>query len=294
MNSQNSKSSLLMLATALLFATSLSPALLGARKRASVFVDSFATEEYQQRRAAADAPAYETFSFFKGRYFGGNVRDSSLKVVPFEDVVQTLAKEMRQQRYLPAPQVGECDLFIVVHWGVSEIDDFAEMMEEMNQDEDFEFGDDAFGGDEEIDTVSSAQDDRFYTETYDRRVRKGAMDNRDLGFNRALNQRGLMPQDEYELQISMEDERYFMILMAYDFKHLIEKKELKFLWSTRFSVSSIGTNFEDAYLALARAAGPFYGQHLEAGERSRTHFGEGDVNIGEIQILDDEEKPAEE
>jgi hypothetical protein len=87
----------------------------------------------------------------------------------------------------------------------------------------------------------------------------------------------------------MQDERYFIILMAYDYEKLRSENERELLWTTRFSVPSIGTNFEDAYPALARAASAYYGTSLEKYAKTSTHFGTGTVEIGTLETVGVEE-----
>ena len=74
-------------------------------------------------------------------------------------------------------------------------------------------------------------------------------------------------------------------MMAYDYEKLRENKEKELLWTTRFSVPAIGTNFVAAYPALARAAREYYGTSLEKYAKSRTHLGTGTVDIGELETV---------
>jgi hypothetical protein len=77
--------------------------------------------------------------------------------------------------------------------------------------------------------------------------------------------------------------------MAYDYEKLRSENERELLWTTRFSVPSIGTNFEDAYPALARAASAYYGTSLEKYAKTSTHFGTGTVDIGTLETVGVEE-----
>ncbi|MCH2388119.1 MAG: hypothetical protein MK240_07925, partial [Opitutales bacterium] len=112
-----------------------------------------------------------------------------------------------------------------------------------------------------------------------------SMDNQRLGIGRALNRKNINQTEEFDLRVELEDERYFIIMMAYDYEKLRENKEKELLWTTRFSVPAIGTNFVDAYPALARAAREYYGTSLENYAKSRTHFGTGTVDIGDLETV---------
>lgn len=245
-------------------------------KSTRVFVDSLATEKYQNRPNKGEP---ETCHFYKGRYFGGYINDKSLERVSFEEIVTVLVKEMKAKNYYAESDPTKGDLFIVVHWGITAVEeDFEELFGEDtlldNSDSDFDDTDDLSDRDDSSDfgPTRSAPSQR----------NSAAI----LGYNRALRSKGLTAQQEYELRMELEEERYFIILMAYDHQKLLKDKTLDLLWTTRFSLRGIGTNFEDAYHALSRGAAPFYGENLKDLTRVRTHLGQGDIELGELEVLE--------
>lgn len=266
----------------------------GAKKRASVMVDSFALDAYLEQKEGDGDLKLETYHFFKGKHFGGNIRDSSIRQVPFQEVVDSLAKEMKARRFYPSSDKEKGDFLVVVHWGVTGIE---ESFDELFQNEPGS-GDQDSGFDDELDsgaTFESSGPDDFQSLDYGEAT-NSRKDNAALtGFDRALNRRGLMPQDEYELKSMLQDERYFIVLMAYDYQHLRAGEGFKLIWSTRFSLDAIGTNFEDAHFALSRGAANYFGTNLEGKlKTTRTHLGTGDVDIGGLEVIEtvEEEKAA--
>ncbi len=272
--------------------TFVSEAGLFKRETTRVLVDSVAKDEYVQARELEGGNSVETYHIFKGRFFGGNVRDNSLTRVPFIDIASALVKDLRKNRYYPASSKEKGDLLIVVHWGVTAIeDDWEDLLgitDYGSNETGNAFGDegsDALGG---LDSGNSFSSDyAFDGDFYDQRQYSDASNAKLIGFDRALRRKGLMPQDEYELRTMLRDERYFIILMAYDWQKLRTEKEFDLLWSTRFSLDSIGTNFEEAYHSLSRAASDYYGTHLD-GElaKSKTWLGSGDVETGELEVVE--------
>jgi hypothetical protein len=110
-----------------------------------------------------------------------------------------------------------------------------------------------------------------------------------LGFERQLQKRNLTRVEEFDLRADLEDDRYFIIVMAYDCQKLLNENEFALQWSTRFSVRSPGTNFEDAHLALSRAAAPFFGKHLDDLERTSVPFGKDvEVDIGDLEVVEED------
>jgi len=250
--------------------------------KARVYVDSVASTTYEEGRKLLGGDEIETYHFYKGRFFGGNIRDKSLERTEFQSIVETLAKDMRHRNYYPAPDRESGDLFIVVHYGTTSIDpDWNDLMGVT----DFGSSDDGSAdGDTGESFDSGAQDYQDFNRLNSNQGRESAA--KLTGFDRALRKRSLSTTDEYTLRAELEDERYFIIMMAYDWQKLRTEGKFELQWSTRFSLNSIGTNFEDAYYALSRAAAPYFGTNLNDLTKERTFFGEGDVTTGELEVVE--------
>lgn len=244
-----------------------------SKKVARVQVDSMATAAYQNRKEDAKP---ETFHVYQGRYFGGAIVDKSLDRVSFQEMVDTLAKDMAKKNYFPENDPMKGDLLIVVHWGVTSVEeDWADLMGITSYEE---FSD------------SSAEDDSTYDTSDSDFIHNPASQNsaaKLIGYDRALRKKGLTEDERNELRTDLKEERYFIIMMAYDYQLLLAEKKLEFLWSTRFSLRSIGTNFEEAYQALSRGATPYFGENLDGLTKSTTHLGKGEVDFGELEIIED-------
>ena len=101
-----------------------------------------------------------------------------------------------------------------------------------------------------------------------------------------------MPSPE-ELTMSLElnEERYFVILMAYDYQYMKKQHKSRLLWATRISVRSPGNNFIEAMPALVEAGANVYGRQVDglvrvdAGERG------GRVDLGELKVMGTVEEP---
>lgn len=104
---------------------------------------------------------------------------------------------------------------------------------------------------------------------------------------------GITRQDEYELRTALQTERYFVIVTAFDFQELIENKQWKRLWSTRYNIRSPGTNFEKAHIALNKAAATYFGTKMKHLSKQNADFDPviAEVEIGELQILETIDAP---
>lgn len=264
---------------------------LDAAKTARVFIDSEASESYNERKESESGAQYETYVFIEGKSYGAGFKDKSLKEPSFEEIVGTLAENMKDRNYYPSASPDQGDLLIVVHYGSTMVEQDLEELFMLD-------ATDPYADQADPETFTEVYSDMFddisdLDDIARDNVAKHAnsMDNRRLGIGRALNRRNINKTEEFDLRVELEDERYFIIMMAYDYKKLRESKEKELLWTTRFSVPAIGTNFVDAYPALARAAREYYGTSLEKYAKSRTHFGTGTVDIGDLETVGIEETP---
>lgn len=82
------------------------------------------------------------------------------------------------------------------------------------------------------------------------------------------------------------EERYFVVLMAYDFQKL-QKGEVELLWTTRYSVRAVGQSFEQAVQDMDFAAGDYFGKNLK-GLNQRLVTDKSRVEMGEIEVIGQE------
>ncbi|MFL3656904.1 MAG: hypothetical protein ACJ07L_02450 [Opitutales bacterium] len=137
-------------------------------------------------------------------------------------------------------------------------------------------------------TSDFSQDYSNDFESYDSTSsRRSDKDNASLiGFDRALGRKELTSQDAYEFESMLRDERYCIVLMAYDWQKMRLENKFDLVWSTRFSLDTIGTNFRDAHYALSRGAANHIVTNLDGDlGKTKTHLGTGDVELGDIEVV---------
>ena len=255
-----------------------------AAKTARVFVDSEASVTYNKHKESDDGAKYETYVFIKGNFYGGDISDNSLRKVTFEEVVKTVGESMKQRNYYPSASPDGGDLLVVLHYGSTSVPQ--DLTDLFLTDPDDPYGDQGIDGDSIINDTNYNDLSNLSELAHENQA---GMTNKKLGIGRALDRKNINTTEEFDLRFELEDERYFIILMAYDYEKLRTTKEKILLWTTRFSVPSVGTNFEDAYPALARAASAHYGSSLDKYAKTNTHFGTGSVDIGTLETVGIEE-----
>jgi hypothetical protein len=81
----------------------------------------------------------------------------------------------------------------------------------------------------------------------------------------------------------IEANRYFVVLMAYDFRLMWKEKKAKLVWETRFSIQERGNEFDKQIAAMAQAASKYFGQQNDG--LLRQTISEGQVKMDELKFL---------
>ena len=90
-------------------------------------------------------------------------------------------------------------------------------------------------------------------------------------------------QRRQDLLDEIEDNRYYVVLMAYDFQALARKKEHKLLWEIRYSIRQRGSDFDQQLSAMTEAAARYFGQDSHGLIRKRPPT--ESVKLDELKIL---------
>jgi hypothetical protein len=108
-----------------------------------------------------------------------------------------------------------------------------------------------------------------------------------LGYDAELGSAagGIGPRElkRADLIHELEEDRYFVVLMAYDFDALWKHQKHRLLWVTRLSVRARGTNFTVALPAMVRQAGKYFGADTHGLVRDPLPLGR--VEVGPVKSL---------
>jgi hypothetical protein len=240
----------------------------------------------------------EHYVFGKGTFFGGGLRDSSVEQEQFLSVARTLEPALERQHYYPAKGSAEADQLIVVHWGITGV------------------AEDASNG--QMDVERTSQDVASFNRSVaksgisdagaiyadvDTAEAKGSPSNGDMefnaklvGFSSALNEAEYrsvasatgMTDLDHELRADLADERYFVILMAYDMnslRHRAAGTKPKLLWKTHMSIRAIGRNFQTALPQMSSVASAYFGHSSQGLVLDAAGVPAGRVDIGQPRTV---------
>jgi hypothetical protein len=265
-----------------------------------VTISALAEPAYAQRRLEPDLPP-ETYIMAKGQQTLG--ADTGLRKVPFSTIVTTLSSDLLIQHFTPAPNGENADLVIVVHWGMTDDNQngaallqydpdtlrrAAEAVTTARQRE----ASDVSGVTRALGAAAAAEANfsselRMAESLYQGNPRTSLSNADLLGFNPALNRDDTVGD---ALRSMVDEERYFVILVAYDARELRAGKKQQ-RWVTRMSIRAAGVNFPMALDRMSGVAAHFNGTRqpsiilLESGNR---HGEKPDA--GNVVVIGD--KPA--
>lgn len=234
-----------------------------------------------------------SYQVAKGKFYRGGMNDKRMQTFTFEDIVTDMAQHLQKQKFYPHQGEGTGDMLIVVHYGVTEYEEsIMELMgytseEEMGLGGDFDFEGIAPDG-AGMNAVADLGFNQTTSQTLSNSNRKSMGHKAQLlGMEEAF---GFYTnnQDKYELQSMLDEERYFVILMAYDIASM-KQKDPKLLWTTRYSIRAIGQNFDDAMKGMNAIAGDYFGKSFKGLNLKRLQD-DSSVEIGDIEVIGEAEE----
>ena len=224
-----------------------------------VAVAAKASDDYVRSKLPDGSFQPETYAFGQGGYWAGDVSDKSIDRIKFMDIARIIAGPLQGQSYLATHDPKAAKLLIMVYWGTT------------------------IGGRE---NPAASFDPKLAPDgaTLDQfSARVAPLLGYETALADAVRLRGtglkFLSADVFE---DLEYNRYFIVLMAYDFQLLWKEKKHKLLWETRFSINEHHNEFDQQLAPMVQAAAKYFGKDshgLIHREQS------GHVDLGELKIL---------
>ena len=268
-----------------------------AGRNDAVTISATSAPGYVRPLDADGRPVPESYVFAEGQYLGSGSSDASLDRMSFDSLTHVLAVNLAAQEYYPTKDVASANLLIRVFWGATLTYDDPQRtlaMDALNSalgayGATYAANESADPGDINVamEQIGAGQDSAQAAA-----LRNAAL----LGYRRTLDRlsRKAMPSpEEVALRTELSEERYFVVLMGYDYQFMRREKKPKLLWVTRLSMRGPGNNFTEALPALAFAGSEVFGRSLDRLQRVRVNDRKVEVIMGDLKILGVEETPKE-
>jgi hypothetical protein len=239
------------------------------------------SSDYVRTKLADGSFEPEPYMFGQGGYWSGAMRDESIDKLKFMDVARCIAIPLEAQNYLPAKDPKKIRLLIVVYWGTTTgTDDTSASAAYQN----------FFASQLPSGTGQTFSEGALDLVLLDNAMRDQAnlQNARMLGYDSTgMIGTGLgmtaMRGRELDLIAEIEENRYFVVLMAYDFQLMWKENKSKLLWETRYSIRQRRNEFDKQLMAMTASASRYFGQDSHG--LIRKEIPKGKVTIGDLKVL---------
>ena len=263
-----------------------------SRAASLVVVKSKAHEDFSIAREQDPSKEVLTYAFMKGRFHPGTRNDPAMNNMSFSELVLEIATHLQKQNFLPVPDPQKADLLIVVHYGATSVQDSFEELQGITSLEDYGFGDGAVasassgGGSVDVSALNAIQDMQFEINK-NLTIQQGNQGSMNymahlIGMEEAFVGE-IGPSEERYLMNLLNEERYFIVLMAYDIPKLREG-EIYLYWTTRYSIRATGQAFGDALKDMNLVAGNYFGKNMGELVKKRV-TDKSRVELGELEVV---------
>jgi hypothetical protein len=269
-------------------------------------VASKVAKDYVRAKMPDGSFVPELYAFGDGGNWGGEIKDLTIDKLTFLDVAHVIAPPLATQKYLPGTDPAKVKLLVMLYWGTTAVPppyeedplyhNYLQALEEyrriIEQTGGHLVNDQAVGGmvDEANDVLSAG----LHQLDIENRIRdridfkNAAMLGYDMSGLIGTEQGNYLKhtalrQERNDEVDEIEDNRYFVVLMAYDFQLLWKQKKHKLLWETRFSINQKHNEFDKTLPAMAEYAEKYFGQASNGLVRKRLL--DANVEIGEPTLI---------
>ena len=282
----------------------LGPLAVGCFADPRVIVSATAAPEYTLHKYGDGKTKPESYVVMQGHYFEGDTMDKSIDRMPFRRITEILAPELAQRQYWPAKDPKDADLLIVVHWGTTAPP--VPMLEMRAQTEPMPYAriraakEDqgirsgvAFAGGDFVGYMLSelSHEDRLLLNMAALEQDTDNMAN-EASYARIAQLLGYVRWDQRQyattsaerdtLLRDIHQERYFIILRAYDLHAPTAAGRSRAIWTVWLNMSSPGNNFQTALDRMSAVAADCVGRTTDRVETVRPPPREGKVEIGPL------------
>ena len=190
---------------------------------------------YKRAKDATGKFQPETYVVGNGGFQNSGMVDDSAGNAKFEEIVRTLGPALERQQFFPAATREKADLLLMVYWGATASDDHPAVIME-----------------ETLDPTS-----HVFRRQLDR------LNARLLGFADAVKSEpvpGIQSLAVNDVVEDLEASRYWVAVVALNFKTAVRSKSVEMLWSVRYNVRSRATNFAKALPEMTEFAALYFGR----------------------------------
>ena len=257
-------------------------------------VYSRTSKDYARAQNPDGSFQQEGYVFKEGGNFGGPRVDVTMDKLNFDDISKVLVGPLSAQGYVQREDPMATKLLILVYWGTTIVPDDLnprDRRESVQLNEQALIAGDSVNGStgaagavnlQHFQSLMQQSSAFSYMEASQDSQTDAASAN-ILGYTDEIFRTSPRDPKMATLKQEIERDRYYVVLLAYDYMAARRFGQHDLLWETRFSIQEQGNDFEQAFPLMASIAGKYFGQ--ESHGLIHTNLGEGHVEVGEPKSL---------
>jgi hypothetical protein len=256
-------------------------------------VYSKASKDYARAQNPDGTFKPETYVLKNGGNFGGPRPDPTIDDLKFDYMSRVVGEALAAENYLPSDDPDMASLLIMLYWGTTIVPE--DLMATGTRPSDMAWdrananavtsmGRSNVSASDQMNQEKNRADVATFTEGETGiGGRLDAQSANILGYTDEIMRTS--PRDPYlmTLKDEVEHDRYYVVLLAYDYRGGRKFGFHKLLWETRFSIPETGYDFDKAFPAMTAIAEKYFGQ--DSPGLVHRSLGEGHVDIGEVQTI---------
>jgi hypothetical protein len=229
----------------------------GGAERTAVY--SRASKDYVRVQNPDGSFKPESYMFKDGGNFGGPRVDVTMDRMSFDDVSRVITPPLAKLNYVPSEDPAATNLLIVVYWGTTVVPDdiYPHSVRRSSKAA-------AKAAADVPNSISQQMDEReLQALYYSEELQDGQINANNaniLGYTDEIFRSSPRDPNLSTLQEELEHDRYYVVLLAYDYPFARRYGLHRLLWETRFSIPETGNDFEKEFPKMATIAAQFFGQ----------------------------------
>jgi hypothetical protein len=263
-------------------------------------IASKTARDYVRKKLPDGSFKPETYVFGKGDDWRGARVDATADKVDFMGVARALAVPLAEKRYMPTQDPSTTDELIMIYWGTTRAPEHAsdsssyQLLVRANDQlaRALQAVKNNIGGSQQIvaeadNALLAAQigvqaENQRREDTDMRNATLLGYDSWWISTNSAMGGTPLGNR-RADMENELEEDRYFVVLTAFDYQKLVKEKKQKFLWEVRFSIREHRNQFDTRLPAMTSLAASYFGR--DSGGLQHVDVPEGRVEIGPVKSL---------
>jgi hypothetical protein len=274
----------------------------------AIAISAKVSNGYTRKKLPDGSYQAETYAFGKGDDWSSARVDASTDKLDFMTVARTVAVPLANRNYLPTHDQKTTNLLIMVYWGTTRAPEHASDTESLQKAHDADREQDLaqrmvndanilhrpaeMKAAKQMEAAAAADMRVAMTGLESEQQQRENLDAKTvalLGYDswwlatESASGGGERAYRKADMLNEIEEDRYFVVLMAYDFQEMMNRKKSRLLWEVHMSIREHSNEFDKRLESMLANASPYFGQ--DSGGLNHVELPDAHVEVGQVKSL---------